>query len=101
MSLPAPGIGELLSPRKKPPWSSWEVDFSDHAHERMDQRGLTELEVRHMLEHTRRYYRSRRSGRWLVFNQMRGVRWAFVVSLDDETRVAWIVTLFEPRESRR
>jgi len=67
----------------------------------MDERKLTELDVRHMLEHARRYQRSRRPGRWLVFNHLRGVRWAIVVRLDDETRVAWVVTLFEPRGSGR
>ncbi len=86
-----------MSPRRKPPWSSWEVKFTDHAYERMDERKLTELDVRHMLEHARRYQRSRSPGRWLVFNQLGGVRWAFVVSLDEDPRVAWVVTLFERR----
>lgn len=97
MTWSASGIGELVSPRRKPPWSSWEVRFTDHAHERMEERELTEFEVRHMLEHARRYPRSRSPERWLVFNQFGGVRWAFVVSLDEDTRVAWVVTLFERR----
>jgi len=87
-----------LSPRRKPPWSSWSVGFAEHALEQAINRGLTELDVRHILEHTRRYWRSRHRGRWLVSSSLHGVPWIIVVQPSAEQLRFTVVTVFERRE---
>lgn len=96
----APGTGEGVSPRRKPPWSDWEVDFEAHARRRMLERGLTELDVRHMLEHARRYHRSRYPGHWIVLAGLRGVRWEIVVRPQAEHDLVEVVTVMERKASR-
>jgi hypothetical protein len=61
----------------------------------MAERRLTELEVRHMLEHARRYQRSRRVGRWIVLARHRGVGWGIVVRPVADLRVVEVITVLE------
>jgi len=59
---PPPLAGAALSPRKRPSWLGWELRFTDYVRKRMVERGLTETELRHILEYARRYRRSPRPG---------------------------------------
>jgi len=60
----------------------------------MRERHLTETEVRHMLQHSRRYGRSRHH-----FTR-RGVRWGIVVRPRTDLDVVEVVTVLEGRTSR-
>jgi len=66
----------------------------------MLERGLTELDVRHMLEHARRYHRSLYPGHWIVLASLRGVRWGIVVRPRSEQDVVKIITVLERKDSR-
>jgi hypothetical protein len=38
-----------------PEWWNWELSFTAHAELRMEQRGVTEIDIRGMLERATRY----------------------------------------------
>jgi hypothetical protein len=95
-----PGIGRGLSPRRKPPWSEWEIRFETHARERMSERGLNETEARRLLEHARQYARGRRAGRWLVVGALRGARWVIVIRPEVERPVVVVLTVFKTKGRR-
>jgi len=66
----------------------------------MAERKLTELDVRHMLDHARRYQRSRRAGRWIVLTGHRGVGWGIVVRPVVDLRVVEVITVLERKRQQ-
>jgi hypothetical protein len=61
----------------------------------MPERQLTELDVRHMLEHARRHHRGRHRGRWIILARLGGVRWGIVVPPRPDQEVMRVVTVIE------
>lgn len=83
---------------EQPDWWDWDLRFTFHVEARMEQRGLSEVELRAMLEHALDLKQARRPGRWIVHSRHAGGRWIVVVEPDPEEQVLVIVTAY-PRES--
>ena len=54
-----------------PSWWNWELSFTPHAELRMEQRGVTEVDVRAMLERATAFEPSIVDGRFMI---LRGTR---------------------------
>ena len=61
----------------------------------MEERGLTEIDVRHLVEHATRFERSHHEGHWLLVAQRRRRKWIVVVRYDPELKSVFVVTAFE------
>jgi hypothetical protein len=57
------------SMRTFPEWWSWDLSFTGHAELRMEQRGVTEVEVRAMLERATGFEASVVEGRFMIQTQ--------------------------------
>lgn len=73
--------------------------LSDHVQDQIDDRGITEIELRQMLAHARRYRRSRHAGTFLVAGRMRGQEWTIAVRPDPTRRRTVVVTAFPQAEA--
>ncbi len=60
----------------------------------MDQRGVTEVEVRAMLEDAARAVPDREPGRWAVHTTHDGAPWKIILEPQQEERVTLVITLF-------
>ena len=49
-----------------PDWWNWDLSFTSHAELRMEQRGVTEVEVRAMLEHATGFEPNVVEGRFMI-----------------------------------
>ena len=78
----------------RPDWWTWSLVFVGHAEARMEERGLSELEVRTMLYDAMDLEPSRRAGRWLVFSALRGRHWTVVVEPDVDKQITYVVTVY-------
>jgi hypothetical protein len=78
-----------------PDWWEWELEFIDHALERMVDRNFTETDLRDMLERASGYRKSRRPGRWVVETQVDGQDWEVVVEPDYSAKVLEVVTSYK------
>ena len=84
-----------MSPlRRKPIWWSWDFVISEHAEERMDERGVSESRLRWMLQPVRRVTRSDEPGRFVVEVSVLRARWEVVLEPDFERQVVVIVTVY-------
>jgi hypothetical protein len=81
-----------------PSWWSWELSFTPHAELRMEQRGVTEVDVRAMLERAAAFEQSVVEGRFMI-SVLRGSRaWTVIVEPDSEARLLVVVTVYEVSE---
>ena len=78
---------------KRPEWLQWELEISEHAQERMVDRDLTEVDVRHMLQ-TAVTVRSSSWPKWEVRAWHRGVRWKLIVQPETQRYVVILVTVY-------
>jgi Domain of unknown function (DUF4258) len=78
-----------------PEWWSWDLSFTGHAELRMEQRGVTELEVRAMLERATRFEASIVEGRFLIHTQRGQDPWVVIVEPDAAARLLVVVTVYE------
>jgi hypothetical protein len=78
-----------------PEWWNWEPSFTAHAELRMAQRGVTELDVRAMLEGARRYDASVVVGRYMIRGVHRQQPWVVVVEPDAAVELLVVVTTYE------
>jgi hypothetical protein len=77
-----------------PEWWGWEMGFTAHLEERMLMRGVSEVELRMMLEIASGLKPARRSGRWLVSTRHAGSVWVIVVEPDEIARKLMVVTAY-------
>lgn len=78
-----------------PEWWEWELAFTGHAELRMDQRGITELDVRVMLQRANGYSPSVVPGRYMIGTTHGGQQWTVIVEPDADERVLVVVTAYE------
>lgn len=82
-----------------PSWWKWELGFTSHAEVRMEERDLSEVELRSMLDGAGHFVPARRPGRWLIHTRHRGKAWCVVVEPDLDDEIVMIVTAY-PEEAR-
>jgi hypothetical protein len=78
-----------------PEWWSWDLSFTGHAELRMEQRGVTEVEVRAMLEQATGFEASVVDGRFMIQTLRGHSAWVAIVEPDAEARVLVVVTVYE------
>jgi hypothetical protein len=81
-----------------PWWWSWDLRFTDHVLERLEDRGVTTVDVRAMLECAIRLEASATSGRFVVYTRHAGRQWIVIVEPESDTRFLAVVTLFQVSE---
>jgi hypothetical protein len=79
----------------EPEWWEWELVFSGHAELRMEQRGVSEVDVRTMLQSARGHSPSVVRGRFVIDTAHAGRRWVVIVEPDMVDRLLVIVTVYE------
>jgi len=80
-----------------PEWWDWEVAFTGHVQGRMEERGVTEVEVRSMLQRASGYSPSVVENRFMIETMHRGRPWIVIVEPDPDERLLVIVTAYESR----
>jgi hypothetical protein len=81
-----------------PDWWTWDISVSSHAELRMEQRGVTEVEVRAMLKRAARFDPSVVEGRFMI-HARRGRRpWVVIVEPDPQAHLLVVVTVYEVSE---
>jgi len=78
-----------------PEWWIWELSFTAHAELRMEQRGLTEVDVRAMLERAARYEPSVVEGRFMIHTVHKNRPWIVIVEPDVDSKLLVVVTPYE------
>ena len=78
----------------RPEWWDWELDFGDHIRERMEQRGISEIEVREALERATSLSPTRRHGRWLARAHFRRQTWVVVLEPEVTEQITHVVTVY-------
>jgi hypothetical protein len=78
-----------------PEWWNWDLSFTGHAELRMEQRGVTEAEVRAMLERATGFEASVAEGRFMIETGRGQSSWTVIVEPDAEARVLVVVTVYE------
>ena len=78
-----------------PEWWDWELVFSAHAELRMEQREVSEVHVRSMLQDARGHSPSVVPGRFMIDTAHAGRSWVVIVEPDPAERVLVVVTVYE------
>lgn len=81
-----------------PPWWSWELSFTPHAELRMQQRGVTEVDVRAMLERATAFEPSVVDGRFMIHVGRDARPWIVIVEPDIDASLLVVVTTYEVSE---
>ena len=78
-----------------PSWWSWELSFTPDAELRMEERGVTEVDVRAMLERGTGYEPSVVEGRFMIHAPHRQRPWIVIVEPDVDAKLLVVVTPYE------
>jgi len=81
--------------REFPEWWDWELLFTDHTEIRLEERDLTALEVRAMLQRANSYELDAREGRFQIPIRYKRRPWIVVVEPNERWKLLVIVTVFE------
>jgi hypothetical protein len=81
--------------RTFPEWWNWDLSFTGHAELRMEQRGVTAVEVRAMLERATGFEPSVAEGRFMIQTRRDQRPWVVIVEPDAEARLLVVVTVYE------
>jgi hypothetical protein len=77
-----------------PEWWAWELEFTPHLEERMEDRGFTEVDLREMLERASAYRADVVDGRWVIQTRHREQAWEVIVEPDVAERTLVVVTAY-------
>jgi hypothetical protein len=81
-----------------PDWWNWDLSFTSHAELRMEQRGVTEVEIRAMLERATSFEPNVVEGRFMIHTRHEQRPWIAIVEPDAEEKLLVIVTVYEVTE---
>jgi hypothetical protein len=80
-----------------PEWWDWELFFTDHTKIRLEERDLTELEVRAMLQRANGYRPDPIDGRFQIDARYRRRPWIVAVEPNAMWKMLVIVTVYEDK----
>ena len=80
---------------KLPEWWDWPLTFTSHAELRMRQRGVTEVDVRAMLDRSTRFEPSVVEGRFMVHAKQAQSSWMVIVEPYPGVNLLVVVTVYE------
>jgi hypothetical protein len=78
-----------------PEWWNWDLSFTSHAELRMEQRDVTEVEVRAMLERATGFEANVAKGRFMIRTRHRQNPWMVIVEPDADAKLLVVVTVYE------
>ena len=81
-----------------PTWWNWELSFTPHAELRMEQRGVTEVDVRAMLERATTFEPSVVEGRFMILVARNNRPWIVIIEPDTDASLLVVVTAYEVSE---
>ena len=81
-----------------PNWWHWDLSFTSHTELRMEQRGVTEVELRAMLERATEFQPNIVQGRFMIAVRHRQRPWVVIVEPDVEASLLVVVTVYEVSE---
>lgn len=85
----------MASELTHPEWWNCELRFTAHAELRMEHRGVTEVDVRAMLERATRFEPSVVEGRFMIHAVHQQRPWIVIVEPDMDARLLVVVTPYE------
>lgn len=80
--------------RGLPDWWTWEVDLTPHLLDRLEDRGLREVELRRMLLRPASISRQIASDRWLLVARGPRELWRIVVEPDPDRQQLVVITAY-------
>jgi hypothetical protein len=78
-----------------PPWWEWALALTGHAERRMEERGITEVDLRSMLQRATGYAPSVVEQRFMVTTSHGGRPWVVIVEPDGDEHLLVVVTAYE------
>jgi hypothetical protein len=81
----------------RPDWWEWDLAYTEHVEGRMLERGVSEVDLRTMLEGAVSIQQGRRPDRWSVQTRHLGQPWVVVVEPDRDEQLLYVVTV-HPKE---
>jgi hypothetical protein len=80
-----------------PEWWDWDLAYTEHVESRMEERGVSDVDLRMMLQGSSSIQPGR-PGRWQVEARHAGRRWTIVLEPDLEDRLVFVVTVYQRDE---
>jgi hypothetical protein len=77
-----------------PDWWNWEIELTAHLQKRMEERGLSEEELRYMLETVKELTRDRDPGRWIAEGTTGNQKWRIILEPDEDDSVIVVITAY-------
>jgi hypothetical protein len=77
-----------------PHWWGWELAYTEHVEGRMEERGVSDVDLRTMLQDPTSIGPGRH-GRWQVEARHAGQRWTIVLEPDLEEQILFVVTVYQ------
>jgi len=77
-----------------PKWWTWPLELTPHVEERMEERGLTEIDLRMMLVSPSSLVADHVPGRWVARCRRGTERWEVILEPDEDDEVVVVVTTF-------
>ena len=77
-----------------PEWWNWDLSFTSHAELRMQQRGVTEVDVRAMLEKATGFEPNVVEGRFMIDVRHQRNPWIVIVEPDADAKLLVVVTVY-------
>ena len=81
----------------RPDWWTWELAYTEHAEQRMEERGISDVELRAMLDASTCVEPASRVGRWAVRTRHGNRPGAVVLEPDADERLLFLVTMYPIR----
>ena len=78
-----------------PEWWDWGLAFPGHLELRMEQREITEVDLRSMLQRASSYASSVVEGRFMIHTTHQNRPWVVIVEPDPAERLLVVVTAYE------
>ena len=83
-----------MKKRSWPDWWKWEIELTPHLFKRMIDRDFNEVDLRRMLNRSRRYKEDIVEGRWIIVTQHKQHPWEIIVEPDSIEKLLVVVTAY-------
>ncbi len=83
---------------KWPDWWEWELEFSPHLLKRMLDRGLSDVDVRLMIEGATGLRQAEHAERWVLTTTHDSRPWVLIVEPDSADEVIVVITAYQVSE---
>jgi hypothetical protein len=80
-----------------PQWWNWELEITSHILKRMEDRNLTEIDLRGMLETASDYWNDIEEGRFVIVSKLKNKDWEIIVEPDYFEKILVVITAY-PKE---